>query len=69
MGKIGGVGVRIGKVRLCTPKVEKQPKKRHQRLTGRAKRRYCYNKRFSSNQINTCMNPQPLSKYYHRLIW
>ncbi|KAJ3425179.1 40S ribosomal protein S30/UBIQUITIN-LIKE PROTEIN FUBI [Anaeramoeba flamelloides] len=41
---IHGSLTRAGKVRNQTPKVEKLPKKK--KLTGRAKMRFLYNKRF-----------------------
>ncbi|KAJ6229332.1 40S ribosomal protein S30/UBIQUITIN-LIKE PROTEIN FUBI [Anaeramoeba flamelloides] len=44
MGKVHGSLTRAGKVRNQTPKVEKLPKKK--KLTGRAKMRFLYNKRF-----------------------
>ncbi|KAJ3441944.1 40S ribosomal protein S30/UBIQUITIN-LIKE PROTEIN FUBI [Anaeramoeba flamelloides] len=42
--EIHGSLTRAGKVRNQTPKVEKLPKKK--KLTGRAKMRFLYNKRF-----------------------
>ena len=44
MGKVHGSLARAGKVRGQTPKVEKQDKKK--KVTGRAKRRIQYNRRF-----------------------
>ncbi|KAJ3423988.1 40S ribosomal protein S30/UBIQUITIN-LIKE PROTEIN FUBI [Anaeramoeba flamelloides] len=42
--RVHGSLTRAGKVRNQTPKVEKLPKKK--KLTGRAKMRFLYNKRF-----------------------
>eukprot|EP00708_Paratrimastix_pyriformis_P006783 GAFH01006186.1.p3 GENE.GAFH01006186.1~~GAFH01006186.1.p3 ORF type:complete len:73 (+),score=18.49 GAFH01006186.1:43-261(+) len=44
MGKVHGSLSRAGKVRDHTPKVDPTPQ--HKKLTGRAKHRVLYNKRF-----------------------
>merc|ERR1711869_176435 len=46
MGKVHGSLARAGKVKNQTPKVAKQEKKK--KLTGRAKKRMVYNRRFVS---------------------
>ena len=46
MGKVHGSLARAGKVKNQTPKVAKQDKKK--KLTGRAKKRFTYNRRFVS---------------------
>ncbi|GAW79421.1 40S ribosomal protein S30 [Plasmodium gonderi] len=45
MGKVHGSLARAGKVKNQTPKVPKVSKRK--RLTGRAKKRQLYNRRFS----------------------
>ncbi|KAI9313370.1 40S ribosomal protein S30 [Dichotomocladium elegans] len=61
MGKVHGSLARAGKVKSQTPKVAKQEKKKA--LTGRAKKRQVYNRRFVN--ITTApggkrrMNPAP----------
>ena len=50
-GKVHGSLARAGKVKGQTPKVEPQEKKK--KLTGRAKRRIQYNKRF----VNVVVGP------------
>ncbi|CRG98661.1 40S ribosomal protein S30, putative [Plasmodium relictum] len=47
MGKVHGSLARAGKVKNQTPKVPKQDKKKP--LTGRAKKRQLYNRRFSDS--------------------
>ncbi len=47
IGKVHGSLTRAGKVRNQTPKAEKQERRRKQ-ITGRAKKRQQYNKRFLS---------------------
>jgi small subunit ribosomal protein S30e len=47
MGKVHGSLARAGKVRSQTPKVEKL-KKTGKKKTGRAHKRYIYNKRYGS---------------------
>ena len=49
IGKVHGSLTRAGKVRNQTPKVEKQ-ERRKKKLTGRAKKRQQYNKRFLSEE-------------------
>ncbi|ORX47772.1 40S ribosomal protein S30 [Hesseltinella vesiculosa] len=60
-GKVHGSLARAGKVKSQTPKVAKQEKKKA--LTGRAKKRQVYNRRFVNvtNQIGgkRRMNPAP----------
>lgn len=46
-GKVHGSLARAGKVKGQTPKVEKQERKR-KKLTGRAKRRIQFNRRFAN---------------------
>lgn len=46
MGKVHGSLARAGKVKNQTPKVAKAEKKK--KLTGRAKKRFVYNRRFVS---------------------
>ncbi|KAI7881983.1 40S ribosomal protein S30 [Lichtheimia hyalospora FSU 10163] len=61
MGKVHGSLARAGKVKSQTPKVAKQEKKKG--LTGRAKKRQVYNRRFVN--VTTAiggkrrMNPAP----------
>ncbi|KAI9249464.1 40S ribosomal protein S30 [Phascolomyces articulosus] len=61
MGKVHGSLARAGKVKSQTPKVSKQEKKKP--LTGRAKKRQAYNRRFVN--VTTAfggkrrMNPAP----------
>jgi len=50
MGKVHGSLARAGKVKNQTPKVAKAEKKK--RLTGRAKKRFTYNRRFVSVPIS-----------------
>ncbi|CAO3635114.1 unnamed protein product [Cunninghamella blakesleeana] len=61
MGKVHGSLARAGKVKSQTPKVAKQEKKKS--LTGRAKKRQLYNRRFVNvtNQAGgkRRMNPAP----------
>ncbi|CRG94392.1 40S ribosomal protein S30, putative [Plasmodium gallinaceum] len=47
MGKVHGSLARAGKVKNQTPKVPKQDKRKP--LTGRAKKRQLYNRRFSDS--------------------
>ena len=49
IGKVHGSLTRAGKVRNQTPKVEKQ-ERRKKAITGRAKKRQQYNKRFLSEE-------------------
>eukprot|EP00438_Fugacium_kawagutii_P035804 Skav235270 [mRNA] locus=scaffold874:241653:245113:+ [translate_table: standard] len=46
MGKVHGSLARAGKVKNQTPKVAKAEKKK--KLTGRAKKRFVYNRRFDA---------------------
>ncbi|KAL7747379.1 40S ribosomal protein S30 [Sorochytrium milnesiophthora] len=63
MGKAHGSLARAGKVKAQTPKVEKTEKKKQ--LTGRAKKRMLYNRRFV-NAVATFgkrkMNPSPAER-------
>ncbi|KAI3630595.1 hypothetical protein MIR68_008855 [Amoeboaphelidium protococcarum] len=65
MGKVHGSLARAGKVKGQTPKVDKQEKKKP--LTGRAKKRMLYNKRFVNVVAGFAgkkrrMNPSPVEK-------
>lgn len=51
MGKVHGSLARAGKVKAATRKVPKQEKKRE--VTGRAKKRFVYNKRYASLKKGT----------------
>ncbi|KAM0749011.1 ribosomal protein S30 [Meredithblackwellia eburnea MCA 4105] len=66
MGKVHGSLARAGKVKSQTPKVEPQEKKK--KVTGRAKKRIIYNRRFVNitAQVGAGgkrrMNPNPEGK-------
>ncbi|GAA98206.1 uncharacterized protein L969DRAFT_102131 [Mixia osmundae IAM 14324] len=64
MGKVHGSLARAGKVKSQTPKVEPQEKKK--KLTGRAKKRILYNRRFVNAVTGPGgkrrMNPNPEGK-------
>ncbi|CDJ43129.1 40S ribosomal protein S30, putative [Eimeria tenella] len=49
MGKVHGSLARAGKVKNQTPKVQKQEKKKP--VTGRAKKRQLYNRRFTTTDM------------------
>ncbi|CCF75322.1 small subunit ribosomal protein S30e [Babesia microti strain RI] len=57
--KVHGSLARAGKVKNHTPKVAKQEKKKP--LTGRAKKRQLYNRRFSSVALNSRGGPNSQS--------
>eukprot|EP00842_Homolaphlyctis_polyrhiza_P005506 jgi/Hompol1/5957/HPOL_004776-RA len=62
-GKVHGSLARAGKVKGQTPKVEKQEKKK--KLTGRAKKRLLYTRRFVNAVASfgkRRMNPSPNTK-------
>merc|ERR1711903_58123 len=60
MGKVHGSLARAGKVRSSAPKQAKKEKK-GKKITGRARQRYKYNKRFS-NLKKGARKPKPNSQ-------